>query len=132
MTVLLDGNTLVALCVADHVHHQIAATWFSSLDDEFSTTPITQGTLLRLALREGLDVPTSVELLNRITGHPRHVFWPDDLPYTVATLQGVVGHRQVTDAYLVMLTRNQGGQLATFDRGLAAWSPDVVQLVSPP
>jgi uncharacterized protein len=131
VTILLDGNALVALCVGDHVHHTVAATWFSSLEDRFATTPITQGTLLRLALREGLDVQTSIDLLNRITGHPRHVFWPDDLPYTAATLHGVVGHRQVTDAYLVMLTRHQGGQLATFDHGLAAWSPDVVHIVSP-
>jgi hypothetical protein len=132
VTVLLDGNALVALSVVDHVHHDIAANWFSSIDAEFATTPTTQGTLLRLTLREGLDIQASVDLLNGITGHPRHVFWPDDLPYTAATLRGVVGHRQVTDSYLVTLARNRGGQLATFDRGLAAWSPDIVQLVSLP
>jgi toxin-antitoxin system PIN domain toxin len=131
VTVLLDGNALVALCVVDHVHHDIAANWFSSRDDQFATTPITQGTLLRLTLREGLDIKASIDLLNGITGHPRHVFWPDDLPYTAGTLQGVVGHRQVTDAYLVTLARNRGGQLATFDRGLASWSPDVAVHVAP-
>lgn len=130
MTVLLDGNTLVALTTADHVHHSAAVGWFRRLDDEFATTPITQGTLLRLVIREGLDAGTAVDLLDRITSHPGHVFWPDDQPYTAETLQGVVGHRQVTDAYLVMLARSRDGRLATFDQGLAAWSPDVVQLIT--
>lgn len=131
MTVLLDGNTLVALCVADHVHHDAAANWFSALDEQFATTPITQGTLLRLALRAGIDARTALDLLTRVTEHDGHAFWPDDLPYTAATLRGVVGHRQVTDAYLVMLTRNRGGRLATFDQGLASWSPDLVVRVAP-
>jgi toxin-antitoxin system PIN domain toxin len=130
VTVLLDGNVLVALAVGDHVHHRTVVKWFLSWDEPFATTPITQGTLLRLALREGLDPQTAMELLTGVTAHQRHVFWPDDLPYTTATLQGVVGHRQVTDAYLVTLARNQRGRVATFDRGLASWSPDVVQLIT--
>jgi hypothetical protein len=36
-----------------------------------------------------------------------------------------MGHRQVTDAYLAALARQQGGRLVTFDAGLAVLHPDV-------
>jgi predicted nucleic acid-binding protein len=45
---------------------------------------------------------------------------------------GVIGHRQVTDAYLAALARQRGGRLATFDAGLAQLHPDVAQLVPTP
>ncbi len=35
-------------------------------------------------------------------------------------LAGAIGHRQVTDAYLVALARHHHGRLATLDKGLAA------------
>jgi len=44
-------------------------------------------------------------------------------------LQGVIGHRQVTDGYLAELARFNRGRLATFDRGLAALHPDIAYLV---
>jgi hypothetical protein len=57
--------------------------------------------------------------------HDRHDFWSDDVSYLDVRLEGVVGHRQVTDAYLAGLARGRGGRLATFDGGLAALHPDV-------
>jgi predicted nucleic acid-binding protein len=44
-------------------------------------------------------------------------------------MQGVVGHRQTTDAYLAQLARSQQGRLATFDAGLAELHRDVADLV---
>ena len=51
---LLDGNVLVALAVQDHMHHQHARDWLSGHDGNLATCPITQGTLLRFLVREGL------------------------------------------------------------------------------
>ncbi len=42
---------------------------------------------------------------------------------------GVVGHRQVTDAYLAQLARIRNGQLATLDSGLAHLHSDVAVLI---
>jgi uncharacterized protein len=42
---------------------------------------------------------------------------------------GVVGHRQVTDAYLAQLARSRDGQLATLDSGLAHLHNDVAVLI---
>jgi len=41
----------------------------------------------------------------------------------------VLGHRQVTDAYLAGLARAHRGRLPTMDRGLVAVHPDVADLV---
>jgi len=43
--------------------------------------------------------------------------------------RGVLGHRQVTDAYLAGLARKQKGRLATLDEGLAALHEDVAELI---
>ena len=58
-----------------------------------------------------------------------HRFWADSIPYEVAHLIGVIGHRQVTDAYLVALARHNRGVLATLDRGLHALHSELVHLV---
>jgi len=60
---------------------------------------------------------------------PRHEFWPDDAASDAVSFNGVIGHRQVTDAYLAHLARVRGGRLATFDQGLAKLHTDIADLV---
>ena len=126
-TVLLDGNVLVALTDQAHIHHEAASAWFAADPAPFATCPITQGTLLRMQLRLGAasDIHAAMALLAALTAHPRHRFWPDTLGYDAIRLRGLVGHRQITDAYLAALARHHQGRLATFDQGLAALHPDV-------
>jgi hypothetical protein len=130
VTLLLDANVLVALCAADHVHHDLTAAWFAQTQEPFATTPITQGSALRFLLREGVEAAGALEVMGSVTGHRRHEFWPDDVPFTTETLRGVIGHRQVTDAYLANQARRRGGKVATLDKGLAALHPDVATLVN--
>jgi toxin-antitoxin system PIN domain toxin len=123
---LLDGNLLYALIDEAHVHHAPARRWFASASCGFATCPITQGTLLRLAMRLGGNgIAQALSLLEAVTAHPRHHFWPDAMPYAQVQWQGVMGHRQVTDAYLAGLARHHRGKLARFDRGLVALHADV-------
>ncbi len=129
MTHLLDGNVLIALTVADHVHHAAAVRWWSSGTDEVATCPTTQGALLRLLIRGGLGSNLSVGVLAALTEHPRHRFWPADIGYDAVDMSRVLGHGQVTDAYLAALARRRGARLATFDRGLAQQADDVVTLL---
>ena len=52
-----------------------------------------------------------------------HAFWPDDLPFAEAVVftgARLVGHQQVTDAYLLGLALRRGGVLATLDERIAA------------
>lgn len=123
---LLDGNVLYALVDEAHVHHAPARQWFARLEGAFATCPITQGTLLRLLMRlGGFDTGQALAVLAAVTAHPRHRFWPDALAYGQVRWHGVIGHRQVTDAYLAALARHHQGRLASFDGGLVALHPDV-------
>lgn len=129
MTALLDSNVLIALVVAEHVHHDAAAEWLSTSDTDFATCPITQGSLVRFLLRSGQSASTARDVVIAMGGASRHEFWPDDVPFADVELGGVVGHRQVTDAYLAQLARSRRGQLVTLDSGLAHLHSDVAVLV---
>lgn len=123
---LLDGNVLYALIDEAHVHHAPARQWFSRMSGGFATCPITQGTLVRLVMRlGGHGVEAALALLGIVTAHASHHFWPDLLPYDEVRWHGVMGHRQVTDAYLAALARHHGGKLVSFDKGLVALHQDV-------
>src|SRR5579859_8186232 len=129
MTFLLDSNVLIALLVEDHVHHAATETWFIALNEGFASCPITQGSLMRLLIREGQSAAAAREILNRSTSDPRHEFWADDVSYADVTTDGIVGHRQVSDAYLAQLARSRRSRLATFDETLAWLHQDVASLV---
>lgn len=123
---LLDGNVLYALIDEAHVHHTPAQQWFAAHTGEFATCPITQGTLLRLTMRlGGCRIDQALALLNAVMAHPLHRFWPDSLACEAVRWHGVMGHRQVTDAYLAPLPRKHAGKLASFDTGLVALHPEV-------
>jgi toxin-antitoxin system PIN domain toxin len=129
VTVLLDANVLIALLVVDHVHHDAAESWFTGRSGSFATCPITQGSLTRLLLREGQSASAAHAILSGTAADPRHEFWPDDIPYIEVPTAGIIGHRQVTDAYLAQLARVRGSRLATFDQALAKLHHDVAELV---
>lgn len=129
MTTLLDANVLIALLVDDHVHHRPAERWLATTDTGFATCPMTQSSLVRLLLRQGQTVSTARELIAAVARDRRHEFWPDSLSFSDVTVTGVIGHRQVTDAYLAQLARSHNARLATFDRGLAQLHSDVAELV---
>jgi toxin-antitoxin system PIN domain toxin len=127
--VLLDANLLIALIVEDHVHHGQAETWFTTSGTGFATCPITQGSLMRLLIREGQSAESARSVLQEITASPQHEFWPDNASYHDIPVGGIVGHRQVTDAYLAHLARSYSARLATFDQALAKLHPDVTDLI---
>lgn len=132
MIVLLDSSVLIATVVANHQFHESAHRWFSSAEVAPATCPITQGTLLRFLLQQRLvDSATAAwDLLSQIQQNPRHRFLPDTIDYLRVPTRGLLGQRQVTDAYLAQLARAHGVRLATFDQGLATMHPDVSDLIS--
>lgn len=125
-TVLLDLNVLVALVWPSHVHHENAHRWFAEeRHGPWATCPLTQCGLVRISSNPGI-IPEAVscdqalQLLQVMTGHPDHVFWPDDLDLsqTEVSLPWITGHRQVVDAYLIGLADRNDGELVTLDRRL--------------
>lgn len=126
---LCDANVLIALAAIEHVHHDAAETWFAAAGSGFATCPITQGSLVRVLLWAGLTATHAHVVLSGLVADERHEFWPDELSYRDVPLTSVIGHRQVTGAYLAALARRHGGRLATLDEGLAALHADVTELV---
>jgi len=118
---LLDSNVLIALATPEHSLNARAAAWFVK-GHRFATCPITQGALFRFHLRSGVEATAESAklLLEAISALPRHEFWADDVSYLDMPTTGIGGHRQVTDAYLVLLARKHGGALATMDQALAS------------
>jgi uncharacterized protein len=58
-----------------------------------------------------------------VCAFPSHEFWSDDLNFKDVSSKGILGHRQVTDAYLVALAAKHKGRVATMDEGLFALHP---------
>jgi len=129
VTVLLDANVLIALVVAEHVHHDAAADWLAVSDAGFATCPITQGGLVRFLVRAGQSAAAARDVVSAVVASNRHEFWPDSVSFAEIEVGGVVGHRQVTDAYLAQLARSRNGRLATLDSGLAHLHSDVAELI---
>ena len=129
MTALLDANVLIALVVTEHVHHDAAAQWLSVSDTGFATCPITQGSLVRFLVRTGQSAAAARHVVSAVESANRHEFWPDSVSFADIEIGGVVGHRQVTDAYLAQLARSRNGHLATLDTGLAHLHSDVAVLI---
>lgn len=72
-----------------------------------------------------LDAASALTVLNQLVAHPRHRFWADDLGYADISWRGVLGHRQVTDAYLAAKTMADWLEPHQHDRALAARSAHV-------
>jgi len=129
MTALLDANVLIALVVAEHVHHDAAVEWLSASDPAFATCPITQGSLVRFLVRAGQSAAAARDVVGAVENADRHEFWSDSVTFADVDFAGVVGHRQATDAYLAQLARSRNGQLATLDSGLAHLHSDIAVLI---
>lgn len=125
---LLDINVLIALAWPNHIHHGEAHAWFSKVGREsWSTCPITQLGFVRISsnpkiIREAVSPRDALAVLEQIIALPGHQFWPDAIAPADAPLLSslaLVGHRQVTDAYLLALAQHHKGKLATFDPGVS-------------
>ena len=126
---LLDVNLLIALTHSAHVHHALVQDWAQAQGKlAWSTCTVTQLGFVRLAATPAIggDDTTpgaALALLDQLLAHPGHHFWPDaegiaQSPALRSPL--IVGHRQITDAYLLGLAMRQGSALVTLDRGLAS------------
>ncbi|MBI2688081.1 MAG: PIN domain-containing protein [Acidobacteria bacterium] len=128
---LLDTSVLIASSTTDHAMHDRAIGWINRRHPHFATCPITQGALVRYHCLAGgpNSITTAKEVLRNIVARPGHVFWPDDISYAVLPVRGLRGHKQVTDFYLVALAGKNGGRVATMDESLAAFFPEVCELI---
>lgn len=127
--VLLDVNVLIALTHAAHVHHGLVQGWVQAQGQlAWASCTVTQLGFVRLASQPAIggastSPSAALALLDQLLDHPGHQFWPDGTEVAASPAlrsQLVVGHRHITDAYLLGLAMQRGSAMATLDRGLAA------------
>ena len=126
---LLDTNVLIALLWPSHAEHEVAARWFRRHRSAgWASCPLTQSGFVRIVSnpafsRDAVTPHEASALLAANTAADDHLFWPDDQPFAdAAAFAGMrlVGHQQVTDAYLLGMAIRRGGVLVTLDKGIAA------------
>lgn len=126
MRVLLETNALVA----EHVGHDVSASWLANDDSGIATCPITEGSLMRFLVGSAHSAPAARDVIVAVGNATRHEFWLGDVSFADVQLPGVIGHRHVTDAYRAQLVRKRKARLVTLDEGLADVHSDVATLIS--
>jgi hypothetical protein len=126
---LLDTNVLIALLWPSHAQHECAVKWFARHRAKgWATCPLTGAGFVRIVSnpafsRDAVTPREAAGVLAANTAAKDHAFWPDELPFAEAVAFAgarLVGHQQVTDAYLLGLAIRRGGVLATLDERIVA------------
>ena len=130
---LLDVNLLIALLWPPHEAHARAQRWFAhNARQGWATCAMTQAGFVRIVSnpafsRHAVSPRDAAEVLSGSLQHPAHRFWIEDLEVTEALAQfgeRILGHQQVTDAYLLGLAIHKKGRLATLDASLSSLLPE--------
>lgn len=129
---LLDVNVLIALLWPAHEAHGRAQRWFAkNADQGWATCAMTQAGFVRIVSspafsRRVVSPRDALEVLQGSLLHRAHRFWAEDIGVTEAVARfgrRLLGHQQITDAYLLGLAIHKRGRLATLDSGLAGLLP---------
>ncbi len=125
MAALLDVNVLVALFDPVHAHHEAAHEWFGQNRKRgWATCPLTENGTVRVLSNPAYPgrrttVRDAIRRLDDFLESGDHTFWPDSVSLCDENLirpDHLLGHRQLTDVYLLALAVTNGGWLVTFDR----------------
>lgn len=123
MRALLDVNVLLALFDSDHVDHDRARQWLSAgIEHGWASCPITQNGFVRIVSQPRYPNPVApaeaIRRLGNATATEHHQFWScaaSLLDPVAIDRTMLLGHRQVTDAYLLAVAVANDGCFATFD-----------------
>lgn len=121
---LLDVNVWVALFDDAHVHNALALAFMQRPKLKIATCPIVENGVIRV-----LNMPSYSKFgavgfeavrnkLREVCQSFNHEFWPDDVSLrTDNTLNWprILGHNQITDAYLLALCVARQACLVTLD-----------------
>jgi len=130
---LLDVNVLIALLWPPHEAHARAQRWFAqNARHGWATCAMTQAGFVRIVSnpifsRRAVSPRDALEVLSGSLQHPAHHFWTEDIGVTEALAhfgRRLLGHQQVTDAYLLGLAIQKKGRLATLDTSLSSLLSD--------
>lgn len=126
---LLDLNVLIALTEPGHQDYSKAQNWFSSSSKGgFGICPLTEAGFVRVTTNPAFQAgPRTLEQARAILEILKGLkgFWYCEMRATESWIavtspfaSRILGHQQVTDAYLLGLAIKEDGVLVTLDRGL--------------
>ena len=124
---LLDLNALISLADPDSLHYRAILAWFdSSGEDDWGICPLTEAGFVRVTTNPAYRGPTrtveqATAILAEFARHPGYRYWSISDKWAVLTAPfsaRLLGHQQVTDAYLLGLAIKEEGVLVTFDKGI--------------
>lgn len=123
MRALLDVNVLIALLDAAHMHHVAATRWLErEIAHGWASCPLTQNACLRImaqpAYPQALPLAAVATRLQQAAAHPAHLFLADDYSLLDADAlhwHHLLGHRQITDSYLLGLAVRHKCRFVSFD-----------------
>ena len=124
---LLDVNSLIALADPDHQHHRPVQAWFKvSGGANWGVCPLTEAGFVRVTINPvyrpaSRTMEQAIAILADFASTPGYRYWPisDSWASLTAPFSArLLGHQQVTDAYLLGLAVKQKGILVTFDRAI--------------
>lgn len=127
MSHLLDVNALIALAWPTHEHHDSMIGWFRQHARKgWATDALTQAAFVRIVSQQAFSgrsiaIADVSELLLRNTTHPKHRFAALDFDFAAVLgtcTGGILGHRQITDAWLLTTAIRNRMKLVTFDTGI--------------
>jgi len=130
---LLDVNVLIALLWPPHEAHIRTQRWFArNADQGWATCAMTQAGFVRIVSnpafsRRVVSPRDALDVLGGSLQHPAHHFWTEDIGVTEALAhfsRRLLGHHQITDAYLLGLAIQKKGRLATLDASLSSLLPE--------
>jgi uncharacterized protein len=124
---LLDLNVLIALTESAHVHYHRAHDWFNSSGKaDWGVCPLTEAGFIRVTTNPAYrpvarSMGQALAILAMFKAYPGYSFWKIDKSWVALTApfaRRIVGHLQVTDAYLLGLAIEKNGLLVTFDKAI--------------
>jgi toxin-antitoxin system PIN domain toxin len=123
---LLDVNVLISLLDANHLHHARAMKWLGeNIADGWASCPVTENGCVRIMSQpsypNSLPAARVAQRLREATQTDFHRFVPEDLSLLDENRfdsDQLLGHRQVTDAYLLGLAVAHELKLVTFDESM--------------
>lgn len=126
MLALLDVNVLIALLDENHTQNAAATLWFEeNVGLGWASCPLTQNGCIRVIAQprypNAIDLADAISRLKAAVSTPHHRFIPDDISLlddAVVDRRHLLGHRQLTDVYLLALAIAHDARLVTLDKSV--------------
>ena len=126
MRALLDINILIALLDTGHIMHDAATSWLElEIENGWASCPLTQNGTIRIlsqpAYPNSQPAALVAERLMEACANDQHLFWTDSISLLsdkTINWHKILGHRQITDSYLLALAVQNEGRFVTFDQNV--------------